>query len=871
MKYLCLYNNVKETLLNFRVERTAGRAVDLATFDVVRSKTVNLSDTVYITLSPIDLTSLKGLIHFDGDVKDWSESLNHGTATNLTYSDGIHEKWAIFNGTSSKVVFAHHSSNNFGTSDFSVFWEQKFTSTSLMPLIDKYGNSGWNISVENGKIKIYVKNAGGTQYTYTSVYAFNDGEWHHCTVKRVYNTGWYIYVDGVLKDTVTDGGVLPNNIDFNINTSLTLGHSPSLGGYYNDLFDETFWYTRAITDAEVSDEGSGLDHPVTIFGGQVMDREYKYDRISVKCEGFGKIIRDKFVEAKKYYNQTVEAIIEDLIETAGTGDIAQGTGFTYDSTWSSGITLKEYLAFGQMVDIITELSRSLSVDFHVTYNKLFHFEPNLNETIEWIAEVGDNVKSEGWSIKDNDIVNIVYLLGGAKRYTTQKSFTGDGSTTIYTLDFVPDVVEVKVAGVRKTPDIDYTVDPEGKKITFTAAPAAAASIVVDYEYDQPIFLKTQDSTSITQYGERARKFNADWINNIDDARRYANGLLTFYKQPRLMSRLTYTGLKADIFEMSVIRVVDDFATPIVDQTMDVKGIVWKYPEGITEIEVGTWTPRVFEWQKEIMLRIRDLERRAAAITELRRFLQLQEQFTLNDSVTVTAYSSGQFRISWGSDKVKLWIAMNEGSGSTSTDRSGNGHVATKNGSVTWGTGYYRYGWIFGGASGDYASVPYSSNWDIFNGDFTIYGRFKYTGGSGQRIAVATKNGGGEVGWAFGINASNVPIFIYNNGGGDTTLTGATTLVNGTVYSFVIYRSGTSLKMRVSDNLEGTFTVSGDLRRSSMPLIIGSLRSDSNNWTGMLDEIWIANVAVTDGEATNLHNTNTPVGQPAWIGVFDTNP
>lgn len=875
-RYYCLYEGAEQSVFSFRVERSAGRAVDNATLEVVRSKTVTVGDEVYITVSPIDLSNLTALYNLDNDVKDWSASANHGTATDITYTPGFHEKAAIFNGTTSKIVLPHHTGNNFGTSSFSLFFEVDFTSTSNMTVIDKYGNSGWSIRLENGYVKIYVKNSGGTQYTYTSTYLINDGNFHHINVVRSYGVGWYIYVDGVIRDTVTNGAVLPNDIDFNINTSVTFGYSPSLGGYYSGDLDQTFWMKRAITSGEASTYGSGLDHPVTIFGGEVIDREYKIDRISVKCEGFGKKIRDKFVESKKYYNQLIEDIIEDLILTSGTGDVLNGLGFTYASTWSTGITLKEFVAFGQMADIITELSRSVGVDFHITYNKLFHFEPSSEGELEWIATVGSNVRASEWQIRDNEIINVLYLLGGSKRYTNSETFTSTASQTVFTLQYVPEVVEVFVdpAGgtnyTRKSPDVDYTVDPEGKKITFLTGQALNAKVKIDYEYDQPIFLKTQDSTSMTTYGEKARKINAEWVNNIDDARRYANGLLNYYKNPRLMGRITYTGIKADIAEASIIRVVDSYATPAIDQTMDVKSVTWKYPEGVTEFEVGTWTPRVFEWQKEIMLKIRDLERRAAAVSELRRFVQLEETISITDTATVTQYTSNQFRVAAGTDKHLLYIDFDN----VVTDKSGSGHDGTVVG-ATYRTGYRRGCLSFDGID-DYVSLANNISVNVNTDSFVFVARV-YPIYQSQSPGFASwfiiVDGAGSANVGFSIDTSSSSTFgvkAWANGNA-TILTSVSCTYNAWHEIKVVYTAGGTTRTVYLDNvLLGTDTT-GTIPNVNTTFRIGTVGGYTQTGKGYIDEAHIFKVNPTSQQLTNIYNYGDLVSIPARVGKSDIAP
>ena len=74
--------------------------------------------------------------------------------------------------------------------------------------------------------------------------------------------------------------------------------------------------------------------------------------------------------------------------------------------------------------------------------------------------------------------NVVAQSGSS--FTTDKSNTGDGSTTGFTINSGRDVDDILVIvnGIVLTPTDDYTVS--GTTLTFTSAPAASAGIVIRY-------------------------------------------------------------------------------------------------------------------------------------------------------------------------------------------------------------------------------------------------------------------------------------------------------------------------------------------------------------------------------------------------------
>lgn len=70
---------------------------------------------------------------------------------------------------------------------------------------------------------------------------------------------------------------------------------------------------------------------------------------------------------------------------------------------------------------------------------------------------------------------------------TKDSFTGDGSTTVYTMTVTPrnaDAILVFVGNVHQNPGVAYTVS--GADITFTSVPPDTHTIVIMHGFDSTI-------------------------------------------------------------------------------------------------------------------------------------------------------------------------------------------------------------------------------------------------------------------------------------------------------------------------------------------------------------------------------------------------
>jgi alpha-L-arabinofuranosidase len=89
--------------------------------------------------------------------------------------------------------------------------------------------------------------------------AVNDDKWHHVALVRVSGGATKIYIDGMLKTTAgADGRVnlSASDVVFHLGTSggycMSVDEDSTIWGSYGGLLDETYVYTRALTDAEVA-------------------------------------------------------------------------------------------------------------------------------------------------------------------------------------------------------------------------------------------------------------------------------------------------------------------------------------------------------------------------------------------------------------------------------------------------------------------------------------------------------------------------------------------------------------------------------------------------------------------------------------------
>src|SRR6056300_1911617 len=170
--------------------------------------------------------------------------------------------------------------------------------------------------------------------------------------------------------------------------------------------------------------------------------------------------------------------------TTITGLSLDGTG-TIDLTGSGSKARFNFAGFG-------------SLPTAATYEGMFAYDTT--GQVPYVADAGGwtRLQTENDSISVHSDVNLTGIADGyilqwssaqarfnvvassGSSFTTDKSNTGDGSTTTFTINSgrTVDDILVFVNGICLVPTDDYTVS--GTTLTFTTAPAASAEIVIRY-------------------------------------------------------------------------------------------------------------------------------------------------------------------------------------------------------------------------------------------------------------------------------------------------------------------------------------------------------------------------------------------------------
>jgi len=632
-------NNVEKQLLESDLTKEGERAIDQIRVKIPRDISVNVNQEMKFLQDMADLSTLISVYNLQGNVEDEGGYSHHGTASNITYgTDSWGGKSAIFNGTNGNVSIPHSTRFDFSTG-FDVYVWAKWTSTTTgMYLISKrlegdvfqdnvYQDNVFSTSGDNGIfIQVNAATAGDVRaqvggLTITSSTAgFNDDEWHLIRLSRDTDNLVTLSVDTISKGTGTATG------NVTVTEDLTIG-SDFYGNYYNGEISRVRLYSGKLsTRQEFNFYTNRNPRTVLKFGGRVTKIDSDLTSRSVVAQSFGKILAETEINGTVFTNRTPEYIVESLVEDK--------TDLTYStSSGASGITLTQYTADGKLIDIIKDLSALTNRIFYTTGSKLLVFDETSFNNLGIVLEHGRNMAVHDDGYDDTEIVNDLTVLGQNLQYSTIDTFNGNNSDTVFTLDNNPVVVKVSVGGVEKTPEVDYDFDTMARTITFSTAPATGSNnISVEYDFERPLYIRGTKESSITEFGRHAKKLNLPWISTKADGVRFVQSYLNRYKDISRKIKLTTGKVLNSLQENDIIHVKNTIKG--IDGEFVIKSIQWKYPKIETEIEVGEYYFDFFEYDKEIVAKIHDLESTITRVKDVREYESPEEIMTLSDAIVM---------------------------------------------------------------------------------------------------------------------------------------------------------------------------------------------------------------------------------------------
>ena len=623
-----IVNNIVATPLEVELKKEGDRAIDQMQFKVARNVSVESNNTVVWMQDYVTLDNLSAIYNLQATTKDESNNNNHGTATNITYDFGAFDDYcALFNGTSSKIVVPDTNELDFSGEFDILVWLKWTATTTSMPILSKRSSSsnGWQLEVNTstaGDVSFRV----GSSFVTSSSAGFNDGNYHLVRATRNSSNLITLYIDGVSKGTVSSS---TNLTDTN---TLDIGTDSVDSDYFAGSISRIRLYNSQILNSEANKLYT-KKNPKTVmkFGGYVTKIEDKTTHSEVIAQSYGKILGESEIRGTVFNNATPESIVNNLI--------TDNTSFTYTERGaSSGITIGKYTADGKLIDIIRNLGSLTNKVFYTTPTNLFVFEPaeyNIT-TVHLQHGVNSRILENGYD--DTEIVNDLTVLGVRTTYSTEET---QNLSSASTMDLANGAITVKVTngGTELTPEIDYTLDSVGKTITFTTA--KSGSTVATYDYEKPLFIRGTKESSQTTYGVHAKRLNLPWITNRQDGVRFVQSYLNRYKDINRKIKIEIGELDNYLNENDLVFVTNS-NMGLSAQTFVVKSIQWKYPKFETVLNVGEYYFDYFEYDKQIVQKLHNVEGALSTIKEIREYESPEEILPLVDSMGVTVQDVHQY-------------------------------------------------------------------------------------------------------------------------------------------------------------------------------------------------------------------------------------
>ncbi|MFA5167830.1 MAG: LamG domain-containing protein [Candidatus Omnitrophota bacterium] len=215
------------------------------------------------------------------------------------------------------------------------------------------------------------------------------------------------------------------------------------------------------------------------------------------------------------------------------------------------------------------------------------------------------------------------------------------------------------------------------------------------------------------------------------------------------------------------------------------------------------------------------------------------------------------------DYTKLALHMNGSDGATAfTDSSSSNNSVTANGNAQMDTAASKFSGASGlfDGSGDYLSVPSSTDFNFGTGDFTIdfWVRFNTLAST----YFVSRNSGSDTN-SFGILYNGTNLVFYTQGsviaGG-----GAWSATVNTWYHIAAVRSGTSARLYVNGVQLGDTRTNSTNISSSQPVVVGATRLVGGSILYQLNG-WLDEVRISKGIARWTSNFTPPVSEYAPPG------
>jgi len=290
-----------------------------------------------------------------------------------------------------------------------------------------------------------------------------------------------------------------------------------------------------------------------------------------------------------YRATTVEAIIEDIIDN--------NTDFTFSSSITTGITISKIVFKDDtLIDAINKLCGLFNGIWNVSNSEVFSLAIKNDTFSSKTLNFDNDLLVDGkWDTDNLPRAEKVVVLG--KNINQRVTETLSGTGTVFNTTRIPEDIEID--GLTQTTASitgDYTVDKENKEITFNSSQTDPE---VNYSYQSRIRVELGSGKTVV--------LDKPYIETVTEGIDLATSYFNRFSDGLQKSK--WIKVDSDISAYTVGNKI-----PVTDTKNNRTGdylinkVVFKFPKTI-EIEIGESEDDLFNWQKETLLRVKELEKK----------------------------------------------------------------------------------------------------------------------------------------------------------------------------------------------------------------------------------------------------------------------
>jgi len=200
--------------------------------------------------------------------------------------------------------------------------------------------------------------------------------------------------------------------------------------------------------------------------------------------------------------------------------------------------------------------------------------------------------------------------------------------------------------------------------------------------------------------------------------------------------------------------------------------------------------------------------------------------------------------------------LDDASGATAADSTGNGNTGTLTNGPTWAAGKVNGALTFNGTT-QYVLVPNSSSIDVTGTNLTMAAWIQITGATGKSYQniFGKDSVFGAFQYRLLISDSRSSLRFQANGGAiDAISNNFTALTLGTWHHVAVAYNGSSINFYLDGQSQGSTPATGSIASSSNDLDIGKTYALNYYFDGTIDDVRVYNRALSASDVLTLYNS-----------------